>query len=479
MAKLKLSENLFLEVAELNRFRQFIEDDGWKRVIKSIIKSYGIVQDEQNTYFKVTKQDNGNIIINPGLAFDSNLNAIVLNETLTREVVNPGANLPMWLILRRAVHNNEQGTVSVTADGTLVGVNTEFTKVLRGQPNFPTKIKFDSQVNTSEYEVVQVNSDSSAIIAGAVTAESGLKYSVMGTFTPGYTPADENKLIYEFDSCEIVSVVSAGVPTLNPDEYLIASLVWDELGILTVTDQRVSQMFNSDYSVNHQTAEGIDFMTSLVQASIVSGINAVNTVSADLELILEHGYTVTSQQLEISEAANMFIILSGSCNYLGSDMIPTNAVNGWLLVNRANMVSANIINNVYNTLYLESVPGDLLLESGNDFVVVPNFREIEYEVKLGSNVAMAAQPFVFRNSISNPFTRARVYATFPKYGGANTVNVKVRYRMIDNLGTIFPYKELALATFLNTQGNVEGPTQGQFTVNMKNIEPVANQRNYS
>ena len=40
MAKLKLSENLFLEVAELNRFRQFIEDDGWKRVIKSIIKSY-------------------------------------------------------------------------------------------------------------------------------------------------------------------------------------------------------------------------------------------------------------------------------------------------------------------------------------------------------------------------------------------------------------------------------------------------------
>ena len=145
MAKLKLSENLFLEVAELNRFRQFIEDDGWKRVIKSIIKSFGIVQDEQNTYFKVTKQDNGNIIINPGLAFDSNLNAIVLNATLTREVVNPGANLPMWLILRRAVHNNEQGTVSVTADGTLVGVNTVFTKVLRGQPNFPTKVRFTSR----------------------------------------------------------------------------------------------------------------------------------------------------------------------------------------------------------------------------------------------------------------------------------------------------------------------------------------------
>ena len=52
MGRLKFSENLFLEVAELTRQQKFIVDD-YKRLFKHIIKSTGIAVDEQNTYFKV------------------------------------------------------------------------------------------------------------------------------------------------------------------------------------------------------------------------------------------------------------------------------------------------------------------------------------------------------------------------------------------------------------------------------------------
>lgn len=487
MAKVKLSENLFMEVAELNRYRQFIEKDGWKRAFKSIIKSYGIVEDANNTYFKVTKNtDRANtVIINSGIAFDNNMDAIVNHENIVFPAANEAAfsqqpvGTKTWLILSRDVHNFEEGTVSITADGTLIGLGTKFTEVLRGQPNFPTKIKFESVVNNSEYEVIQVNGDGSAIISGAVTPESNLRYAVMGTFTPGFSPLEENKLIYEFDSFKIETINSAGKPALNDNQFIIASLSWDELGNMSVSDERISYMFNSDYNVNENTAEGINPLTSLLQATIVSGINSVNAVSADIEMILEHGYSITSYNLSITESANIFNIISGSCNYLGISQIPNNLVRGWLLVNRANMKSAKITKNVGNALYLESVDDELELTADNDFVIVPDFKEVEFEVKLNSNVAMPAKPFNFRQSISNPFTRARVYATFPKYGGAENVTVSIRYRMIDNLGTLYPYKELATANFINTQGNTETLANSSFTVNMKNIEPAANQRNYS
>ena len=69
-----------------------------------------------------------------------------------------------WLILSRSVHNWEEGTVSVTVDGALNGIGTHFTEILRGQPNFPTKVKFNSANNTGEYEVVSVTSDSSNFV---------------------------------------------------------------------------------------------------------------------------------------------------------------------------------------------------------------------------------------------------------------------------------------------------------------------------
>ena len=179
MSRLKFSSNLFLEVNELQRFNKFLEEDGWKRAMKAISKNFGIVENASNSYFKVTARSGSNsvIVINAGIAFDSNMDAIVMTDDLELSVGNTGSN--RWVILSRAVTNEEQGTVNINSDGSLSGIGTEFTKVLRGQPNFPVKVKFNSTSNNGEYEVVSVTSDTSALLSGSFVNQSNIKYSVV------------------------------------------------------------------------------------------------------------------------------------------------------------------------------------------------------------------------------------------------------------------------------------------------------------
>ena len=489
MSKLKISENLFLEVAELNRFRSFMVDDGWKKVIHSMIKSYGIVENADNSYYKPSKPDgiNDRVVVNPGLAFDNNLDAIVSTDADTLIIQNDGNKY--WIVLSRGVRNTEEGTVSITANGTLTGYGTKFTEVLRGQPNFPTKIRLNSEIpqNQGDYEVVQVNNDSSAIIAGSFYAENNLKYSVVGTFTPGYQPLEENKLIYEFDDHTLTLVASVGTPTLLDGQYLIGSAYYDEYGVLNVSDERAPYMFDNEYDSSSSIhAVGSEVgnvpIVSLLSTKIVSGINSENSISCDLEMIFEHGYKITNQTLTITESANIFTIVSGYCNFLGSgDNIPVDYFKGWLVVNRTNMISSTISSSSGKVLFLNSVRENFMLEEGNDFYIIPKFREIEYEVICQSNVEMPEKPFYFRTTISNPYTRARIYLTFPSQGGTNyqSATIKLRYRMVDNAGNFYPYRTLSVANFNNIQGDSETLSNSSFTVNVGNVEPLVATRNYS
>ena len=219
MSRLKISDNLFLEVAELNRLVKFLKDDGYKRLFKTFITNYGIVSSGDNSYFKPTADSANFVKINAGLAFDSNLDAIVMKEDTILSVSDTGTK--RWIVLSRSVSSLEEGTVSITVDGVLSGVDTRFTEILRGQPNFPTKVKFNSQFNQGEYEVVEVTSDYNAILSGSFRAENGLKYSVVGTFTPGFQVPDDRKEIYEYDSYNLRIVDADDKPVVGSNEFII------------------------------------------------------------------------------------------------------------------------------------------------------------------------------------------------------------------------------------------------------------------
>lgn len=483
MSRIKFSENLFLEVAELQRLVKFLADDGYKLAMKSLSKSFGIVENSGNTYFKVTSKAGSNslVVINPGIAFTNNMDAIVMGKSMEMEVLNTGVN--RWLVLSRAVKNTEAGTVTINTDGSLSGIGTEFTKVLRGQPNFPTKVKFESSQNSGEYEVVSVVSDTSAILSGSFVNESGLLYSVIGTFTPGFQPLEANKLIYEYDSYNIRIVDSADKPSLSADEFIIAGVSFDDAGGMNITDERIYSMFNNPYVQQGGSDEAASRnpLASLLSVAVIGGIKAVNTISVDLELIVEHGYTISKFELVTTSVSNSFNILTGSSNYLGTGNIPDGMFNGWLLVNRTNMKYAKIDSNSNKSLFISNLDSSMILDNNNDFVVVPNFLEMEYEVKVSSNVNLPTKPFYFRASIWNISERMRVYAFFPSVSDSFTdeVTISIGYRMIDNSGKQFPFANLAIAQFTNINGQSETLSGSSFVINIADIEPQVKQRNYS
>lgn len=475
MSKLKISENLFLEVAELNRLVKFISDDGYKKVLKSIIKNYGIVENENNTYFKLSAVSTGVIKVNAGIAFNSNLDAIVMSEDQNLNISDSGLN--RWIILSRATSHLEEGTVNITADGSLIGVGTKFTEILRGQPNFPTKIKLASSNNTEEYEVVSVISDTNAVLSGNFTVENNLKYSVIGTFTPGFQALSENKEIYEYDSYNLSIVDSLDKPSVSADEYILGYVHYEN-GVMYVNDERVYCMFNQVYNQDSEVT-GVSPLTSLLSATVVGGVDSVRAKAADIELILEHGYKVTAYELNSTSKYNVFQITIGSSNFFRTGNIPDNTFNGWLLLNRVNMKYAKIDYNIGKNLYISNLDSEIVSNDANDFVIVPNFSEIEYEVSLSGNVTSPQIPFYFKNSIGNLFSRVRVYSIFPSFGGDDSVTISIRYRFIDESGKKYPFQKLSTAPFININGDSETLADSSFSIDMRSIEPEAEQRNYS
>ena len=482
MSRLKFSSNLFLEVNELQRFNKFLEEDGWKRAMKAISKNFGIVENASNSYFKVTARSGSNsvIVINAGIAFDSNMDAIVMTDDLELSVGNTGSN--RWVILSRAVTNEEQGTVSINSDGSLLGIGTEFTKVLRGQPNFPVKVKFNSTSNNGEYEVVSVTSDTLALLSGSFVNQSNIKYSVVGTFTPGFQPTEDNKMIYEYDSYNIEVVDSEDRPAVSEDEFILAMISFDASGSMNVSDERIRYMFNNPYTQSDESDNSTDPLVSLLSTGVVGGIHAVGSAAAEFELIMEHGYTVTKHELLTTSTSNTFNIISGQSNFLGTGNIPDGMFRGWLLVNRANMKYALIYDNSNKSLYISNLDTSIILDSGNDFIIVPNCNEIEYEVTVSNNVDRPNIPFYFRSSIWNLYTRAKVHAFYPSNDVENfdnQVTITIKYRLIDNSGKQQPFSNLAIAQFENVNGQTETLSESSFVVDLTTIEPEAKQRNYS
>lgn len=482
MSRLKFSPNLFLEVNELQRFNKFLEEDGWKRAMKAISKNFGIVENASNSYFKVTARSGSNsvIVINAGIAFDSNMDAIVMTDDLELSVGNTGSN--RWVILSRAVTNEEQGTVSINSDGSLSGIGTEFTKVLRGQPNFPVKVKFNSTRNNGEYEVVSVTSDTSALLSGSFVNQSNIKYSVVGTFTPGFQPTEDNKMIYEYDSYNIEVVDSEDRPAVSGDEFILAMISFDASGSMNVSDERIRYMFNNPYTQSDESDNSTDPLVSLLSTGVVGGIHAVGSAAAEFELIMEHGYTVTRHEFLTTSTSNTFNIISGQSNFLGTGNIPDGMFRGWLLVNRANMKYALIDDNSNKSLYISNLDTSIILDSGNDFIIVPNCNEIEYEVTVSNNVDRPNIPFYFRSSIWNLYTRAKVHAFYPNNDVENfdnQVTITIKYRLMDNSGNQQPFSNLAIAQFENVNGQTETLSESSFVVDLTTIEPEAKQRNYS
>lgn len=464
MSRLKLSPNLFLEVNELNRMLRFIEDDGYKLLMRSLIKRFGIAQNENNTLFKVSYKNGSEnkVLINAGVAFDSDLRAIVLNEDKEIEIPYPSEeDSKQWIIISHSTSNNEEGTVKISKQGVLSGNGTKFLDVLRGQPNFPTKVRFNSSNNSEDYEVVEVTSDTEALISGDFTEESGLKYQVVGTFTPGFQPNNDDKTIYEYDSCEISIVESKDKPNIDDSSFIIASVYFDN-GI-NVDDLRVENLLNSELQKTEDNTIKENPFVSLRKTSIVN--------DKFLDIQFEWGFKVNRYELITTSTNNIFNVIQGESKYISNNVIPNNIFNGWLLVNRKNMEMITIDSNTNKSLYVSKFNPAIITGEEDDFVIIPNFSTIEVEIAVsGTEYEEDDTNYFFCFSMENIRSRILIPVEY------QDTNVKLKYRMFSSSNTT-KFNNFAITNFENIYGESETLGDSSFDINVNRPEEV--KRNYS
>jgi len=282
MGRLNLQNDLFLGLQELQRQSKFYKEDGYIRLLRSIVNGFGVVSVDIDSSFDNFKVEGGTNSGTYKVAVDSyavdNAINIIFQKAIDNVAVTDDSNW-YWVRVSHQEDNLEEGTINLATNGNITGVGTTFTDVLRDQSNYPVKVNFpDSVLNTGDYQVVSILSDTQAILSGATsfTSENGLAYKVIGSFTPGINPTGDDRLPYFYDSCnlELVLETVLGVPPAKTaGEQFYVARVKNIAGAMTIQDKR----------------------TELLSTS-TTGVTVVNAVTYDLLVtddILHVTYTLT------------------------------------------------------------------------------------------------------------------------------------------------------------------------------------------
>jgi|GEM_PF-3094240 len=391
MGNLKISEDLFLEKQELNRFKRFLEDEGFKQEFLFNTTTFGIVKgynlpnglhiDAAYSYL-VENVGSGTHLVNirTGRAVDKYANILTLDSSYSLTIPNTG--LWYWIKIKFRKVNYELGTVNVDINGNLTGSGTFFTEVLRGQPNFTTKIKFvNSSLNIGEYDVVDVVNDTTVILSGDFLAETGLKYGVVGTFTPGFVPATIDKMIYEYDDV-LISVVAEDplAPNVPP-----AKIAGEEFYLARVRTAGLNVEIQDKRLEIWQTRAEYEIHLIDRQPNTIIGVESVkwdiNTQPRTLnEVNIAWGFRSTNWSLDTTQ--NLFTIDSGIGGILKQNDV-TYFVNGmfdgWRLYAKSGKYSRIISSTKTGTqlnIRVDYVDYDEFLSPTDEIHIVPDVEEI-------------------------------------------------------------------------------------------------------
>lgn len=385
--KTKVVPELFLEVAELNRFEKGLRDDGFVADKISETNSWGVVRnltiDPNFNFFKIVKTaDVDKFRINNGFGFDKD-RLMFTNKYGTTDIQIPLQNQPYWVKVSHQYESREIGTVKVGSTSNksiLAGVGTEFTKVLRGQPNFPSKIRFlNSTMYTLDYEVLEVIDDNNILINGIFDVlEDNLQYGVVGTFSAGVQVPDPNKMIFQYDSFNIAMVADTGNPPVLIDgkEFIIGRVQYNNSGTV-VEDYRFNCIYSS-VDMNHvdsisTTLNKITGIENVKKFTLGSNQFYVCGIDWKFNILSE----VQQNDLGVVSIASGYggVWLSGQ-QFVDGDM------DGWRYYyedGNYSIVLSSIKQGTQSILlYLDSVR----IGSGNGIYITPNAEDIEIEAVL-------------------------------------------------------------------------------------------------
>jgi hypothetical protein len=393
--------DLFLECAELIRFRESLDDNGFRKALLEDSVNFGLVKNSASLSFQ-----NGRVERDVDNALNQKtikIGAIAAIDNQGKLITNPQVNnLPIqsngnwyWIRIKHQYSTLEAGKVTLDATGNLTGVGTEFTKVLRGNPNFASVIRFSNSVgNTLEYEVLEITDDTHCVIVHpSVTgggdadfvAESNLSYEIIGTFTDGVAVPIENKLPFKYDSClvELVAETSFNVrPTFTVGQEFYLARVRVVNGNLVIQDKRV------DYWETKGSARAIDISrvdNPLIGVEAAKWQNLFNTGDRN---IVEIAWGMRSSNWSVDSSQNIITFFGSSQggSFKTTDDFTDGDFNGWRLYTKSGkyrMIVNSIKQGSAINLYLDTLDvDDYSTDGGNTFtgaelLAVPDCDSVE------------------------------------------------------------------------------------------------------
>lgn len=241
---LSFANNLFLGRQEYQFFKDSVKSEGYQKALQQFIRNYGVVRidttDPGFDYLRVVQGSTpAKLTIKAGKAIDSNINIIHVVNDLIDKIDVPGDSVTRYVVIKYKNETKEKGTIDVSANGTLTGNGTSFEEKLRGLPDFPSKVRFpNSAVNTGEYAIQSITDNLNAqlnIAGGLMTAETGLEWEVVGTFTPGIPVPNSNKFPFKNSGYDISLRTS---PTIISGEEFILAEVLNNGSTTNIIDRR-------------------------------------------------------------------------------------------------------------------------------------------------------------------------------------------------------------------------------------------------
>jgi len=445
MAYLKFSENLFLGKQELQTFKEFVDNVGFRKFVLDNSESFGLVK---NSYIDVDF-DNGKIEAGTNVgtikipfvwAVDSMGNIINLESEIDNIAV-PNDSTPYWVKIAHAYSSNENGSVSVDINGNLTGIGTSFLSKLRGQPNFPSKIKFTNGVsNTLEYTVLEVIDDNNAVLEGDFINESNLTYSVVGTFTPDAVPPVGDREIFQYDYFTYFLIQeTSGEPSKSLDEFWLAR-VTNNGGTLVIEDRR-KEIWKS------RATEKIEFLD--YENNKFLGVESVkwdDAFSTRDKNIVRVAWGLRTTNWTSSSSLRQITISNGDGGRIKRDNIIDNFVNGdfngWRLYfknGNYSLITNSIIDSGAIKVTLDSLD-NRDFNSGDELIIVPNVEEIQIKaLRDGANFNTTLLDKEFTFNIASGYADISLLVPASSY----SYNLKYRYK---NNAQYTEYKELVSDT---------------------------------
>ena len=329
MAFLKFSSNVFLGLPELKYLKESLDDQGFRLFIKENSSAFGFIKNPTNDYdFSNAKVEQGTNsgTIKIGAIFGIDSNGLFLKRR-EQDLISVASSISQWFWVKASheYSNLELGLVTIATNGTLTGNGTDFLSKLRGQPNYPSKISFpQSSINTQEYQVVRVIDDQNVILSGSFTAESNLRYAVVGTFTPAVPIPNNEKYPLQKDSCKIELITESSLneapSKIEGKEFWIAR-IRNNSGTLLIEDKR-NEIWSSADSFS---------LKSRFASNKFIGVEAIkfsDEFSTKEENILEIGWGLRTENHTASSALRQITISNGEGGSFKKDSIINSFTNG-------------------------------------------------------------------------------------------------------------------------------------------------------